>query len=461
MSERPLAQLIASRALDPTLNITDSVRSKLQHVTTDAYGLMIAARREPYVTAIVDSILDPSESYAFGHSGGFSALDACLINGTAIHGEDFDDTFEGTPVHVSSIIIPVMLVLGQRTSITHESWLRAMAVGSELICRLALVAPTAVHRQGFHPTAVLGAFGAALSASVAMQLSVVQTANALGIVGSMASGIIEYLAEGTWTKRMHPGWAASAGVRAAAMAKQGFQGPHTVFEGTHGVFKAFAATDIPRDFSHLTTFAETWVCNDLAFKPYACGTMTQPFVDCAIRASQSIPENQVTRITAHVGEGTVHRLWEPLAEKRNPSTPYGAKFSVPYCIAVGWLDKQAGLSAFTEARRQQNDIQRLTSRIEYVINPNDPYPADYIGHIEVTLTDGSTQTFTQSCLRGGKRQPMSSEEIHAKCRLNLAYGGMSESQIESAMLTIADLFQDKNNIRECIHKLGQLGEHTL
>lgn len=460
MNNRPLADHIASRALDPTLQIPDSVRAKLQQVTIDAYGLMIAARREPYVTAIVDSILDRGDSHAFGHSGGFTALDACLINGTAIHGEDFDDTFEGTPVHVSSIIVPVMLALGQRSSMTQESWLRAMAVGSELICRLALVAPTAVHRQGFHPTAVLGAFGAALSASVAMQLTVAQTANALGIVGSMASGIIEYLAEGTWTKRMHPGWAASAGIRAAAMAKQGFQGPRTVFEGTHGVFKAFAVAEIARDFSHLETFADTWICHDLAFKPYACGTMTQPFVDCAIEASRNIPIDQVSRITAHVGEGTVHRLWEPLEEKRNPSTPYGAKFSVPYCIAVGWLDQKAGLSAFTEARLKRDDIQQLTSRIDYVINPDDPYPADYVGCIEVSLIDGSTQTFTQPCLRGGKRQPMSSEEIHAKCRLNLAYGEMPEGDFEIALAKIAELFID-NNIRECIHKLGQLGEHTL
>ena len=160
-----------------------------------------------------------------------------------------------------------------------------MAQGSELICRLALVAPTAIHRQGFHPTAILGAFGASLTASIAYQLTPQQTASALGIVGSMASGIIEYLAEGTWTKRMHPGWAAAAGIKSAVMARSGFEGPRTVFEGTHGIFKGFASDSIQPDFAHLETFGQEWISADLAFKPYACGTMTQPFVDCAIRAS--------------------------------------------------------------------------------------------------------------------------------------------------------------------------------
>ncbi len=251
MTYPSVAERIAYQAHNPRLDIPASVREKLLELTLDAYGLMIAARREPYITAIVNSALDSGEAFAFGHPGRFTVMDACLINGTAVHGEDFDDTFEGTPVHISSIIVPVMFALAQRTEINEQTWIRAMAVGSELICRLALVAPTAVHRQGFHPTAIFGVFGAALSASVVMRLTPEQTSRALGIAGSMASGIIEYLAEGTWTKRMHPGWAASAGVRAAAMAKQGFQGPRTVFEGTHGVFKAFAAEQVPKDFSYL------------------------------------------------------------------------------------------------------------------------------------------------------------------------------------------------------------------
>ena len=109
--------------------------------------------------------------------------------------------------------------------------LLGVAVGVETMCRLSLVAPKAIHRAGFHPTAVLGALAAAAGVSAALRLTPPQTVNALGIAGSMAGGIIEYLAEGAWTKRMHAGWAAQSGLQAAVLARAGFNGPRTVFEG--------------------------------------------------------------------------------------------------------------------------------------------------------------------------------------------------------------------------------------
>ncbi len=333
-----------------------------------------------------------------------------------------------------------------------------MAFGAELICRLALVAPTAVHRQGFHPTAILGAFGASLTASVAYGLSPQQTASALGIVGSMASGIIEYLAEGTWTKRMHPGWAASAGIKSGVMAKAGFTGPRTVFEGTHGLFKGFASDSITPDFSHLESFGDGWVSAGLAFKPYACGTMTQPFVDCAVQASHVLKAENIQEIHAHVGEGTVHRLWEPLEEKRNPSTPYGAKFSVPYCVAIGFLDGKAGLNEFTEEQLSRDDIQSLTSKITYSINLEDPYPEEYVGWIDVIDLEGNTHTVKQSCLRGGKQEPMTQQELEDKFKNNLMFAGLDDKDIASAQGCINQLFNPKNNIRECVKALAMIGE---
>ncbi len=432
----------------------------LHRVTLDAYGLMLSARGNDYIKAIEGSCLDQGNSTAFGHGSRFTVQDAALINGTAIHGEDFDDTFEGTPVHVSSVIIPTMLAIAEREQIDQERFISSMAHGAELICRLALVAPTAVHRQGFHPTAILGAFGASLTASMAYGLNAQQTASALGIVGSMASGIIEYLAEGTWTKRMHPGWAASAGIKSAVMAKAGFKGPRTVFEGTHGLFKGFASDAITPEFKYLESFGEDWVSAGLAFKPYACGTMTQPFVDCAVQASKILNPMDIKEIHAHVGEGTVHRLWEPLKEKRNPSTPYGAKFSVPYCVAIGLLDGKAGLNEFTQEQLSRDDIQAMASKITYSINPKDPYPDEYVGWIDVVDSEGNTHTFKQSCLRGGKQEPMSQHELEAKFTNNLIFSGLDAIDISSAQGNINQLFDSSNNIRECIKALAIIGEKS-
>jgi len=460
MSSVILAEHIAAISTSKDANVPKSVRQMLHRVTLDAYGLMLSARGNDYIKAIEGSCLDQGNSTAFGHGSRFTVQDAALINGTAIHGEDFDDTFEGTPVHVSSVIIPTMLAIAEREQIDQERFISSMAHGAELICRLALVAPTAVHRQGFHPTAILGAFGASLTASMAYGLNAQQTASALGIVGSMASGIIEYLAEGTWTKRMHPGWAASAGIKSAVMAKAGFKGPRTVFEGTHGLFKGFASDAITPDFKYLESFGEDWVSAGLAFKPYACGTMTQPFVDCAVQASKILNPMDIKEIHAHVGEGTVHRLWEPLKEKRNPSSPYGAKFSVPYCVAIGLLDGKAGLNEFTQEQLSRDDIQAMASKITYSINPKDPYPDEYVGWIDVVDSEGNTHTFKQSCLRGGKQEPMSQHELEAKFTNNLIFSGLDAIDISSAQGNINQLFDSSNNIRECIKALAIIGEKS-
>ena len=175
----------------------------------------------------------------------------------------------------------------------------------------------------------------------------------------MASGIIEYLAEGTWTKRMHAGWAAQSGMRAALFARAGFSGPRTVFEGSHGFFHGFANTT-KGDFDAVTgDFGTRWLTQTLAFKLYPCGTMTHPYIDCARRlGARGIKPDDVVEMVCDVGEGTVHRLWEPLAGKQTPNNGYAGKFSQPYCIAAGFIRGNVGLSDFSDAAVQRSRGRR-------------------------------------------------------------------------------------------------------
>ena len=429
--------------------IPEPVRRSLQRALLDSCGLMVAARNEDYIHATVAASDGSGPCTAIGHEGGFDVASAALINGTAVHGEDFDDTFEGTPVHVGAVMVPALLSAAEHRNLSGHDVLRGLAAGSELICRLALVAPTAMHRQGFHPTAVCGAFGAAAGIAVALGLPAAQIASALGVVGSMASGIIEYLAEGTWTKRMHPGWAAQAGWRAARLAESGFQGPRTVFEGTHGAFKAFAVPEIEPDFAHLTDdWGAHWEVANLAFKPYACGTMAQPFIDCAIQLRDRVEAGaRIARIHARVGEGTVHRLWEPRAEKTRPSTPYSAKFSVPYCVAVALADGEAGLGQFTEQRIADHTLTDLAAKVHYEIDPDDEYPRNYTGHLAATLDDGSCLTANQPCLRGGRGAPLSDDEIERKFQANTAFGGWPADRAKALAAFCSGLF-DCDELKE-------------
>ena len=406
------------------LNISDipeEVVNKLQLIIIDSFGLMVSAKNEPYIKSLIDALQEHGNCTLVGHNKKINPFNASIINGTAIHGEDFDDTFEGTPVHIGSVMVPAILSSAQAKNLDGQKFLKALVVGSELICRLALVAPTAVHKQGFHPTAIFGAFGSSIGVSSLLGNTINEMRSGLGIVGSMASGIIEYLAEGTSTKRLHPGWAAGCGWQSANFAKSGFLGPRTVFEGQHGVFNSFAKNNIEPDFSHITSdLGNRWETKNLALKPYACGTMAQPFIDCAIKLKSKIGNiENIDKVIASVGEGTVHRLWEPLKEKQNPSTPYGAKFSVPYCISIGLINGSAGLNEFTEKCLKNLEVRKLAAKVNYEINPKDEYPKNYSGKIKIIMKDGTTYSSSQECLRGGRRDPLSRTEVIKKFEANL------------------------------------------
>jgi 2-methylcitrate dehydratase PrpD len=291
-----------------------------------------------------------------------------------------------------------------------------------------------MHRAGFHPVGVIGALGAAAGVGTALGLKPQKLAMAFGIAASMSSGIIEYLTDGTWTKRLHPGWAAQSGFKAAIIARTGFFAPRTVFEGSHNFFKAFAPTARP-DYRHLTDgLGRDWYMQRVVFKPYACGTMIHPYIDCTIRlAQQGVRGEDIVSIVCETGEGLVHRLWEPLDAKHLPPSGYAAKFSMPFCMAVGFYDGDAGLAQFTDAKARDERILALARKISYVIDPANEYPRNYSGHIKVTLKSGEVLELRQPHMRGGVHEPLSDAQIFDKFFSNTAHGGWPRARAEALL----------------------------
>src|SRR5690349_12541011 len=199
-----LSETLASR-IDAARDHAKDFRDTAEKLLIDVAGLCVAARKSEYVLAAVRSWESGGACTAIGHARALDSGGAAFVNGTAAHGEDFDDTFEGGPVHAGAVVVPAVLAVSERDYLKGADALAGIAVGCELMCRASLVAPKRIHKAGFHPTAVLGALGAAAGVATALRLPPAQWVNALGIVGSLASGIIEYLAEGAWTKRLHPG----------------------------------------------------------------------------------------------------------------------------------------------------------------------------------------------------------------------------------------------------------------
>ena len=414
------------------------MRAKCDELLIDVIGLCLTARNEDYVKSALAGCDDDGPCTAIGHQRTLSAASAAFVNGTAAHGEDFDDTFEGGPVHAGAVIVPAVLAACERHNPDGRAALAGIAIGVEVLCRLSLVTPKLVHKAGFHPTAVFGAMGAAAGVGAALKLDKRQIVDALGVVGSMASGIIEYLAEGTWTKRMHAGWAAQSGLRAALLARAGFSGPRTVFEGVHGLFHGFAHTTKGDYNALIGDFGKRWVTETLAFKPYPCGTMTHPYIDCARRLAarlkaQNLDEQDIVEMVCEVGEGTVHRLWEPLAAKQKPPNGYAGKFSTPYCIAAGFVRGNVGLSDFSDEAVKDPAVRALAAKVRYQIDPNNPYPNNFTGHIRATLRDGSIIEERQPHMRGGAHEPLTRADIEEKFALNARHGGWDDARAKSAL----------------------------
>jgi 2-methylcitrate dehydratase PrpD len=414
---RRLARFVAGLRLDA---IPAPVVDRAVLLTLDTLGNALAAAGEDFGRAALDTaerLGGAPDSALLGRATRVAAANAVLANATLAHGLDFDDTREDAIVHTSCVAVTTALALAEATGASGRAMLEASIAGVEVMCRVGLAIPGALHARHFHPTAIAGGFGAVAAAGRMQGLTEDELTHAFGIVGSQAAGIIEYLADGSWTKRMHAGWAAHAGVVATLLARAGFTGPATVLEGEHGLYAAFAGGhDVARLAALLDSLGRVWELEALTLKPYPCGSIAQPYMDCAarLRERDGIRADAVTAIRCRTSAGPVPRLWEPLAAKHAPPNGYAAKFSLPYLIAVILVKGRAGLAEFTDAAVRDPDVLGLASRVTYELDPTIDYPRQFVGDVEVTLANGRRLRERQDRPRGGPDAPLTRAEIEAK-----------------------------------------------
>jgi 2-methylcitrate dehydratase PrpD len=171
--------------------------------------------------------------------------------------------------------------------------------------------------------------------------------------------------------------------------------------------------------------------------------MTHPYIDCARRLGAKLKAEDVAEMVCDVGEGTVHRLWEPLAAKQTPRNGYAGKFSQPYCIATGFIRGNVGLADFTDAAVQDKALLALAGKVRYRIDPDNPYPRNFTGHIRATLKDGTVVEERQPHMRGGAHEPLSRADIEDKFMLNARHGGIDAGRAKAALNIAADMFKGR------------------
>ena len=419
-SER-LAAFTTGLTLD---RVPREVGAKARLVMLDAVGIALAASTmESGAMAIrlARQLAGRPESQVIGASFKAAAASAVLANGTAAHALDYDDTLEEGIIHAGCVIAPTAFAVGEAVGASGRAVLEAAVAGFEVMYKLGVAAPGRFHARGFHPTSVCAAFGAAAAAGRLYGLTAEQLVHAFGIAASQSSGVIEYLADGSWTKQFHPGWGAHGGIVAALLAREGFVAPRTAIDGARGFFAVFAGQE-GVNLGRLEEIGGAWELPKVMFKTYPCGSISHPYMDCALRIRQRHrpAPDEIREVVCRAHPAPVPRLWEPLADKQRPSTAYGAKFSLPYSIAVALVRGRAGLAEFEEPAIRDPEVLALAARVRYVLDPSLEYPRHFSGHVSVVLRNGRVLEENQPHPRGGIENPISPDEVERKFRANAA-----------------------------------------
>lgn len=391
------------------------------------------------------------EASAFGIEARVPAPLAALVNGTTAHGIEMDDTHARSSSHPGAVIWSTALAVAEREGLTGASLLPAAAAGYEAACRVAAAAnPTILYRRGFHPTSTCGVFGAALTAACLLGLSQEETLNSVGIAGSFASGNMEYLAQGTLTKRLQPGNAAHNGIIAALLAGRSYTGPSSILEGKHGFLHAFSSES---DKDALTkNLGEKWEISRTGLKLFGCCRYMHSPIEATLRALEFNPvkPDEVTEIRI----GLITPGWpivvEPIEDKYKPKTRVDGQFSLPFGIATALVHGQAMATEFRQKQLSDSTILELARKvtIEHDKALDQQYPERWPSWCKIKMSNGRTLHGTVNTTKGDPDNPLTQLEIQRKFDL-LAAQFWSKKQYQQIVDMVASI--DRIEVRHLMN----------
>ena len=396
-----------------------------------AHGLGIAAEGR----ATMSELGGEPEASVIGLKVGLPAPNAAFANAMLCHGLDFDDTHSESVAHVSTVVVPAAVALAEARGASGRELLTAVIAGNEIVTRIGMAAPGAFHERGFHPTAICGIFGATAAAARLGGLAPDAAASALGIAGSMASGLFAYLDDATATKPIHPAWAAHGALLAARLAEHGAEGPPGVLENRFGVFHAFVDTRVDLE-PQLADLGDRWETPRIAFKPYPACHFSHGSLGATESLCDEIDHDEVEEVVVTVPEAGVALVLEPAASKVAPRTDYEGKFSLQYSTAAMLVHGRVDLTTYTPAALADPRVLALARKVRYETREFASYPAAFPGGVRITLHDGRTLEADFPHQLGAPENPMSAEQVREKFRENAAFAGDGFDELEQAILTL-------------------------
>ena len=447
----PLSQAIAARALSLAVDdVPQDVWDYLKLCIAEAVGIAFASRHYDFATKSLQS-LD-----VLGSEGGASIIgqgrtvalrDAALMNGLLIHGLDYDDTHLASVVHCSASAFPAALALAERNRSGGQSLLLATLIAIEIDALLGTQAGGVFQQVGFHPTGVVGIFGATVAAARLLGGDETALIRSQGVALSLSSGSMAFLDDGSWTKRLHPGWAASAALQAASLGVSGFEGPGEAYGGRYGFYSLYAPGTAVETETISTQLFTDWALRTVAIKPYPICHFNHAPVDAALslREQYGLALEEIESVTVLLDERQFGVVVDPIEAKRAPQSEYDAKFSVPYALATALVKGHFGLEELEDAARLNSDVLGLAQRIHCEHDARSRYPDAFSGGVRIRTTDGQVLERFEAVNRGAAGQLLGAEQVFEKFMANCALA-ISSERAEA--------------LWECLQRLDELNDVT-
>lgn len=444
-------------------DIPSDVLERAKHLILDAVGIAYASTHYDFAHRALSAVTELSgglgDMPVIGLTQRLLPRDAMLMNGLLVHGLDYDDTHAAGVIHATASCFPCSLGIGAQLGVSGLDLLAAYVVGIEAGTRLGAVAKGGFHQIGFHPTGLVGAFACALITGRLYGMTPQQMAMAQGITLSVGSGSLEFLQDGAWTKRMHPGWAAVAGSTAATLARHGFVGPREAYEGRFGLYASHlgqysGGVDLALATSGL---GGTWELAKVTVKPIPACHFTHACADAAaiLREKHGLKLQDIRSVRALVPQEVVKTVCEPVATKQKPQNSYDAQFSIPYIVATALAHGSFGLQHLEDDALGDPDVLALARNVQYEIDPASPFPKYYSGEVIVTTRDGRELRHREEVNRGAADRPISNADVEKKFLENatLAVSPARAGQIRDLVLSL-DRLHDAAELAEGLAARG-------
>jgi 2-methylcitrate dehydratase PrpD len=404
----------------------------------DSLGLALASHAQDYAAPALAGITaagSPGECSVIGDQRRLAPRDAALANGLLIHGLDYDDTHLASIVHPSVVGLPAALAIGEQLDASWTEVLAAYAIGVEAAIRIGLAVQGGFHHAGFHATGIVSHFGAALAAGKLLGLSEQQLIAAQGITASTASGVQVFLEEGAWSKRLHPGWGALAGITAVHLARCGFVAPTRPYEGKFGLFDSHLHGESAAPEKMVAGLGSHWHLPDTAIKPYPICHFIHGCLDAALELRDAAPIDDIGQIVAWLPKATLPIVAEPAEAKQRASTEYEAKFSAQYVVAKALLYGRFGMAELTPAALADPATRALAVKVVCREDPDSRFPTYFSGGVTLELKDGRKLHRHVPINKGAGSRALTAADIQSKFLANATLR-LDEKHAQAALKAI-------------------------